>query len=162
MECFSLWRALVSPSALQRSVGVYFNLMRLLFIESRTVECRMRKCLFRAEILSVVAVIMAAVLSISVMIGPLLVLNSSLYKGQIHCAATESVLSASYSASQVLCAVTVCFFDHHEIGDPLTKKKTPVVPLGEFILPQLLSDDAVSRGLILFENKRLADLVRET
>lgn len=76
---------------------------------------------------------MAAVLSTSVMIGPLFFWNNSSYNGQIHCAETASVVNAAYLASQVLCAVTVCFLDHQAIGDPFTKK-TSLVPLDELIL----------------------------
>lgn len=75
--CFIRYNDFVNPSALQRSVDTYFNFIRPLLTESRTVDCRMRKCLFRAEILSELDVIIAAVLSISVTIGLFEVQNSS-------------------------------------------------------------------------------------
>ena len=67
----------------------------------------------------------------------------SLYNGRIHHAAMTNVVRAAYSASQVLCTVTVCFFDHHVIGEPPMRKRFPEVPLEDVVLPQLLSVDAV-------------------
>ena len=71
------------------------------------------------------------------------------------------MVSAAYSASQVLCAVTVCFFDHHAMGESLIKKRIPEVPFEELILPQLLSEDAVSSMLPFFGKNRDADFVRD-
>lgn len=133
--CLIRCKALVNPSALHKSVGVYSNRMSLFLTASRTVDCLMRKCRLRAEILSELAVINAAVLSTSVTISPFSVWNSSSNNGRIHWAATANVVSAAYSASQVLYAVTVCFLDHQATGDPLAKKKTALVPLGELVLP---------------------------
>lgn len=62
----------------------------------------MRKWRFRADILSVFAVIIVAKFSTSVIMGPILVSNVSSYNGLIHCAAIASVFRAAYSASQVL------------------------------------------------------------
>ena len=88
--------------------------------------------------------IKATVLSISVMIGCFMTPKSSSYRGRSHRAVVASFVSAAYSASQVLCAVTVCFFDHQAIGDPPIRNKIPEVRFDEKILPQLLSDEALS------------------
>lgn len=79
--------------------------------------------------------------------GLLLVQKSSSYNCSSHCAVTASVVRAAYSASHVLWAVTVCFFEHHIIGELFMKKNTPDVPLEDKMLPQLLSDEAVRLGV---------------
>lgn len=66
----------------------------------------------------------------------------------------------SYEKMSITCRDLIR--DRQAIGDPLTKKKIPLVPFDELILPQPASDDAVSLGLLDFEETRLADLVRET
>ena len=130
-------------------------------IASRTVDSRIRKCLFLAEILFNVAVIMAAVLSICVLIADELTLKIFSYRGRIQRAAIASDVRAAYSASHVLCAVIVCFFDHHATGESLMKKM-PEVPFEELILPQLPSEDAVGSMLPCFGKNRDADFVCET